>query len=98
MPYIDIDSRKLVEQFGPLDAGDLNYSITKLVCSYLLNKPRSNYCALNEVIGVLDCVKFELYDRIVRPYEYMKQIKNGDVYDEVQDRFIPKAIVKDSHG
>ena len=90
MPYLDADAKKLVEQFGPLDSGDLNYCITRLVCTYLLNKPKSNYCALNEVVGVLDCVKLELYDRIVRPYEYMKQMKHGDVYTEVMSRFIPE--------
>ena len=98
MPYLDEGMKALAQQFGPLDAGDLNYRITDLICKYLVNKPQANYCALNEVIGVLECVKQELYCRIVTPYEYMKMLKNGDVYDEVRDRFIPKAIIKDSHG
>lgn len=91
MPYLETGTKALVHQFGPLDAGDLNYCITDLICKFLINKPKANYCALNEVIGVLDCVKFELYDRIVKPYEYMKQIKNGDVYSEVISRFIPET-------
>ena len=92
MPYITKQAKDVVKQFGPLDAGDLNYCITNLICTYLVNKPQSNYCSLNEVIGVLDCIKLELYTRILIPYEYRKRIKNGDVYDEVCSRFLPAPM------
>ena len=92
MPYLDDGMKALAQQFGPLDAGDLNYRITDLICKYLLNKPQANYCALNEVIGVLECVKLELYRRTVVPYEHKKMLKNGDVYQELNLRFLPAEI------
>jgi len=39
-----------------------------------------SYAELNEVIGVLECAKQELYRRVVAPYEDGKAKINGDVY------------------
>jgi len=60
--------------------GDLNYTITRAIDAYLGRKG-INY-ALNEVIGVLECAKLELYRRIVAGYEDKKiaDPENGDVY------------------
>jgi len=85
MPYVDNDARsdlkdKLVYAGRPIqNAGELNYFITKIIDEYLSIKGK-NYQNLNEVIGVLECAKLELYRRIVAPYEDVKIQQNGDVY------------------
>lgn len=61
------------------DAGELNYMITRMVDQYLKDKNLS-YASINEVIGVLECAKLELYRRIAAPYEDIKISQNGDVY------------------
>jgi len=57
--------------------GTLNYIITRL-CDFWLGG--ANYEKYNMVIGVLECVKQELYRRQVAPYEDKKWQQNGDVY------------------
>lgn len=59
--------------------GILNYQITRIVNSYI-NREGTNYHTINEVIGVLECAKLELYRRIAAPYEDKKKEENGDVY------------------
>lgn len=63
----------------PQTPGELNYLITLLILSYLKLFPRS-YCKYNEVIGVLECVKQEVYRRLIVPYEEKKRKENGDVF------------------
>ncbi len=63
--------------------GELNYVFTSIILDYFQRfskvvKP--NYTVYNEVIGVLECVKQELYRRMVAPYEDQKCRENGDVY------------------
>ncbi len=60
-------------------AGELNYSITLLLISYLETKGE-NYQTYNDMIGALEGAKMELYARKVRPYEDKKIDENGDVY------------------
>lgn len=79
MPYIKRDRRELVESQGPVTAGDLNYIFTMIIQDYLPCPAR--YDDYNEVVGVLECCKQELYRRMVVPYEDKKIIENGDVYD-----------------
>ena len=38
------------------------------------------YYHYNQLIGVLECAKLELYRRLVTPYEDIKITDNGDVY------------------
>jgi len=59
--------------------GTLNYIITRL-CDFWLGD--ANYEKYNQVIGVLECVKQELYRRQIAPYEDKKCEENGDVYYE----------------
>jgi hypothetical protein len=63
----------------PENPGELNYLITKLIDLYLQDKGLK-YKNINEVIGVLECAKLELYRRIAGPYEDKKIVSNGDVY------------------
>ena len=80
MPYIPQD-RRVRAVFGPCDAGELNFAITKLITSYLQFKG-TRYATFNDIIGALEGAKLELYRRVVGPYETQKAIENGDVYGE----------------
>ena len=59
-------------------AGDLNYIITMILSKALGENP--NYARLNEIMGVLECCKLEMYRRKVAKYEDQKISENGDVY------------------
>jgi len=81
MPYIDKASRKrLSEGAVPQAAGALNYTLPRLLDGYIQRKGGVSYANLNEVIGVLECVKLELYRRVAAPYEDRKCEESGDVY------------------
>ena len=60
-------------------AGELNYAITEMMINYL-NRKGWSYTNMNEVVGVLECAKLELYRRMAAPYEDEKIEENGDVY------------------
>lgn len=84
MPYIIKDRRLAVDPRVPTvaaaeTAGELNYQITVLVDRYLKTYSPS-YANINEVVGVLECAKLEVYRRIAAPYEDRKAKENGDVY------------------
>jgi len=57
--------------------GHLNYILTKLIVDI---NPQG-YKELNAIIGTLECMKLELYRRMVAPYEDIKIKENGDVYE-----------------
>ncbi len=82
MPYITPDARERIESGGPpQNAGELNYAVSRLVDAYLVEKGGIRYAHLNEVIGVLECAKLELYRRLAAPYEDEKLASTGDVYE-----------------
>lgn len=88
MPYIKKENREcfndMLIKFNKLmlneyiNEGELNYLITKIVNSYT-NIKGLKYKTINQVIGVLECVKTEYNRRIVAPYEDEKIKENGDV-------------------
>jgi len=91
MPYIPQDERTDIEcmltslkaQLGisdDLPVGKLNYIISTLI-SHLIEIHGTSYTIGNNLIGVLECAKQELYRRILSPYEDMKIELNGDVYE-----------------
>ncbi len=81
MPYVDKEARvRLDGGAAPQNAGELNYVITRCVDEYLIQKGNLRYANINEVIGVLECAKLELYRRIAVPYEDGKKEASGDVY------------------
>lgn len=85
MPYVTPDARLRLEAGDPpRNAGELNYALTRLVDAYLVARAgeagRMRYAHVNEVIGVLECAKLELYRRVAAPYEDGKQAETGDVY------------------
>lgn len=85
MPYIRREQRALINRpladvlaiVRSLSAGELNYLITTLLRAWTNDL---TYGRLNEAVGVLECVKLELYRRIAAPYEDRKCAENGDVY------------------
>lgn len=81
MPYISKEARSEIrlDIRDPETPGELNYAITYIIDYYLKQKGIS-YTNINEVIGVLECAKLELYRRIAAPYEENKILENGDVY------------------
>lgn len=92
MPYIKTAGRNRLENTLhqvmvnlPADAGELNYTLSRIVDTYIQVKGK-NYQNLNEVIGVLECVKQEYYRRIAAPYEDAKIKENGDVYGKMPEK------------
>tara|TARA_Y100000361_G_scaffold152990_1_gene173714 strand:- start:445 stop:840 length:396 start_codon:yes stop_codon:yes gene_type:complete len=88
MPYIPQDERtELDELAGALVTnlrngnfrGKLNYFISS-VAEGLIQANGVSYSFLNDFIGVLECVKLELYRRVATPYEDKKMEENGDVF------------------
>ena len=91
MPYIAQDKRLMLEhalatlaasiivEESKNQAGVLNYCITALLNEVLKTNGMS-YQNINELIGVLECAKLELYRRVASPYEDEKIHSNGDVY------------------
>ena len=57
--------------------GNMNYIITKLIT---VCYTATSYREINDVVGMLECVKQEYYRRVAAPYENMKAHDNGDVF------------------
>jgi hypothetical protein len=76
MPYIDPMNRY---DRVTITAGELNYKITQACLEHLDFKSQIRYADLNEVIGVLESAKLELYRRLVGPYEDEAIDANGDL-------------------
>lgn len=85
MPYIEKETRKklnpaidsLANEINTV--GELNYCITRF-CLNFLEKSVVSYVTLNEIIGLLECIKLEFYRRVLSFYEDKKCSENGDVY------------------
>jgi len=77
MPYIRPEQRNSIgAKTDPLSPGELNYLITAACHEQIIRKGLS-YRVVNEVIGVLECAKLELYRMIAAPYEDKKLLDNG---------------------
>ena len=101
MPYINSEKREEIHKkisidnikaLGELKSGELNYLITTILDCQLSNGTK--YKKINDLIGVLECVKQELYRRIACPYEDNKLIENGDVYQFTA----PNVVVKEGEA
>ena len=77
MPYIDQQSRVRCEEGVLADAGHLNYQTHQLIDTFFTQHGR-RYDTFNAVMGVLECVKQELYRRMIADYEQIKMRQNGD--------------------
>jgi hypothetical protein len=82
MPYVSQEKRVELDHpdfEGEVSPGELNYLISELINQYLGKD--YNYSDINEAIGVLECAKLELYQRVATPYENIKREQNGGVYE-----------------
>jgi hypothetical protein len=87
MPYIKKDDRKkfaqileLVASGTPTTCGELNYLITK-ICHLYVDANKQCYQTMNDIVGALECAKFEFYRRDIAHYEETKIKENGDIYE-----------------
>ena len=65
------------------NAGALNYAVHQVIAKYI-SQNKEDYQTYNDIIGVLDCAKMELYRRVISDYEDKKILQNKDVppYDK----------------
>ena len=90
MPYIKPEDREIYEpmidvlmnelRYAENWKGDLNF-IVSTILNDLLTAYGTSYSMLNDMVGVLECAKLELYRRMAAPYEDEKIEENGDVYE-----------------
>ena len=86
MPYIKPKNRKALTavfdypRLRPANPGELNFLLSCVVDKYLSDCGGPKYGNYNDVIGVLECMKLELYRRFVGPYEQEKLTENGEVF------------------
>jgi len=91
MPYIKKEEREFYEEIilkvveylyneqGKDSAkGHLNFLFTSIIKEYI-RREGINYSLCNDMMGVLESCKQELYRRVVAPYEDKKIQENGDV-------------------
>ena len=83
MTYIKKSQRydldKTISNISKLDVGKLNYLVTRLMLKYISENGES-YKHYNDIIGVLECAKMELYRRRISAYENKKMNENLDMY------------------
>jgi hypothetical protein len=85
MPYIIQEERKSIKT--KIDSvlpdiksvGQLNYAISLLCHNFLQDRGGVRYANINDVIGVLECAKIEVYRTIASEYEDQKKEENGPV-------------------
>lgn len=84
MPYIKKEKRTKHDNilrdidYSALDMGDINYFVSSMLKMYIEVNGES-YNNYNSLVGVLECIKLELYRRKISPYEDVKIGKNGDI-------------------
>lgn len=81
MPYLE--DNKIREslkngELNPFDSKELNYLITSICHKYIGNCSFKDK-AINEVIGVLERCKLELYRQIASPFLDDEKSKNGPI-------------------
>jgi hypothetical protein len=89
-PLIDTLGKHLQETTDfNVRKGMLNYVITKLLLQTFEITDGVRYWKINDMLGVLDAVSRELYNRVSKPYESMLERINGDVEEyAVVDRLL----------
>jgi hypothetical protein len=58
--------------------GNFNYIISSLI--HRVYGPNYRYRQVNDIVGMLECVKQEFYREVAAPYEDQKAKENGAVY------------------
>lgn len=106
MPYIKPDKRAVldsainavVDGLRQLESddetnnfeGNVNYIFSTIIAKCY----DVSYRSINDVVGVLTCVKDEYYARVAIPYEKQKAFENGDVYEERSPQSVLRRKVK----
>ena len=87
MPYIPITRRGKIDLIvGELSEearndGELNYAITSLLIKHFASTDGIySYSICERIVGLLECIKLEIYRRLVAPLEDRKKEENGDVF------------------
>jgi len=93
MPYIKNKDRAKFDEAlqlvsdNILSMGDMNYCFSTIIANFLEDikdvEENIGYHYYNQLIGVLECSKLELYRRLTVPYEDIKIKENGDVYNAI---------------
>lgn len=82
IPYINPQCRNILKKrtdgFLLNNPGTLNFVITR-ICHNYIRDMGLKYITLNEVIGVLECAKQELYRQVAAKYEDQKKIEHGNI-------------------
>lgn len=84
MPYISQEDRAkydeeiyaLAEKLVDVPAGHVNYAISKMF-SIMINLSGESYATYNELVGVLECAKLELFRTKIGRYENKRIEENG---------------------
>ena len=90
MPYIPEQQREDIHlgmqdtgiDWIPENAGELNFVVSTFIANYIRTKGLK-YAVVNEMIGALECAKMELNRVIIGPYEDIKIVENGPVYQGI---------------
>lgn len=79
MPYIPKGRRVSIDAGDwPRNVGELTYKLARCVDSYI--GPSPFFQDIGEAIAALECLKLELYRRVVAPYEDDRREENGDAF------------------
>lgn len=76
----DVRAEMRQRSWGYFHHDGLEKDIFRIIQSYLHKWPVVTSHELKQVRGVLMCVMFELYRRVIGPYEDIKAKSNGDVF------------------
>jgi hypothetical protein len=103
MPYIKQEERKKVDNLideitkvlkgsEPNDRkGMLNYVFTRIACGAFDIPKDIRYWKINDIVGTLECIKMEFYERIAKKFELTKIDINGDVPEYKQEDYEKRA-------
>lgn len=90
MPYITKERRAELDEGGPLGAnrpgtaGELTYALTRALNDYLADAVERNgalrFANLSECAAALDVARADFNRRVLEPYEFGRQLANGDVW------------------
>lgn len=89
MPYIKKEKRwEFFEDLENLSdkiesVGDLDYCITTICKNFMKKNGGVRFENLAKIAGTILFVILENYRRIAAPYEEIKKVDNGDVYQDV---------------
>jgi hypothetical protein len=76
--YIECHTvKEIIQDTHKFSVEELNYLISKILWSYF--DSRRGYGVLNDILGILEAVKLEFYQRKAEPYLFWKRAENGDL-------------------